>query len=278
VCPNDEKLLDRLRAKNLVVRVSSIDNMQAAYDRAREENGVLCMIVEENRALTDVPLRDEWKAIPLALHVPRMGDLKRVLRHPQQWRERNIRVFLPAESADNLIHLRILSSVGIPAGLILHGRLDWDAVNDLMHYAMYTRVPRPNLDPFGYVRLTYNPREFTYINTPLFENPLKYVHIDSEGNLALSASDLRNGKWIGRGLECLTSLSSSQKYKDGLNAWQGIFLEDRKCAYCPAWRLCMGAFSDECDSDKNVSRFFEDFSAAADSLYESRQSGEKWQP
>ena len=78
VCPNSERLLGRLSKKSLVVRVSSINEIEAAYDRASSENHVHCIMVQEREPLSAIGLREEWKSIPLSFHVPEMGDLKRV--------------------------------------------------------------------------------------------------------------------------------------------------------------------------------------------------------
>jgi hypothetical protein len=278
VCPKSERLLGLLRGKSLVVRVPSTDEIQDAYDRAGAENSVHCIAVEERNALSAIPLRDEWKAIPIFLQVPEMGDFKKVLKRIRQLRELNIRVFMPAARADNLVSQRILSSLLVPTGLVLAPPLDWVAVNDLMHYAVYTRTPHADIEPFGYVKSSYNPQEFTYLQTPIFENPLKYAHIDEQENIALSAAGLLDGRWIGRGLESLPGLCESAEYRHSLNSWQAIFLENRRCSYCPAWRLCQGTFFADCEQEENVYRFFEDFITAADASYAARQAGAKWQP
>lgn len=278
VCPNSETLLSRLRGKPVVVRVSSEREIQGAHDRASGENHLHCVVLELKAALSEVPLSEERKSIPLSLHVQEMGDLKRVMRRLKLLRESNIRVFMPAGRSENLTSVRILSSLGVATGLVLASPLDWDAVNDLMHYAMYTRILHADIEPFGYVTSAYEPRDFTYLGTPLFENPLKYVHVDEGENLALSADGLREGKWIAQGLACLPELTASPEYRASIHSWQGMFLEDRKCAYCPAWRLCQGAYLADCDRDGNVLHFFEDFLAAADASYTARQEGAKWQP
>ena len=278
VCPNSERLLGRLFGKTLVLQVSGISEISGTYDRASAENHVACIVVHERKELSAITLREEWKAIPISLHVPELGDLRKVLSGVRQLLDWNVRIFMPSARSDNLTCLRILSSLGVPSGLTMSSAQDWDALDDLMHYAMYTRTHHADIDPFGYVHSSYNPQEFTYLRTPLFENPLKYVHVDEEENIALSAEGLRVGSWIGRGLESLPNLRESAEYRHSINSWQGIFLEDRRCAYCPAWRLCLGSFVADCERDSKVYSFFDDFITAADASYAARQTGARWQP
>lgn len=278
VVPHSQRLFDVLRGKSLVVRVQTMEKIRNGYERASAENSVTCIAVEERKALSDIPLREEWKAIPLSLRVSEMGDFKKALKRIRQLREWNIRVFLPAARAENLVSLRILSSLRVPTGFELAPPLDWVAVNDLMHYSMYTRTPHADIEPFGYVRSSYDPAAFTYLQTPIFENPLRYLHVDEQENIALSAADLRDGRLIGHGLESLPGVCESPEYRHIVHGWQAIFLENKPCAYCPAWRLCQGSFRPDCERNENVNRFFEDLMTAADSLYAARQAGARWQP
>jgi hypothetical protein len=278
VCPNSERLISKLFGKTLVLKVQSVGEIPKAFDRGTVENRVLCIVVDEQKALSAVHVQEEWKRVPILLHVPELGSLKKVLSRARQLRDWNIRVFMPGARAENLTSLRILSSLGISAGLTTTPPLNWDAVSDLMHYAIYTRTPHGDIDPFGYVKLNYNPQEFMYLQTPWFENPLKYVHIDEEENIALSSAGLKDGTLIGRGLESLAGLRESTEYRHSINSWQGLFLEDHRCAYCPAWRLCQGTYVADCEQDPDVYRFFEDFMAAADASYAERQGSAKWQP
>jgi len=278
VCPNSEKLINKLFGKTLVLKVNSAGEIPKAYDRAAVENHVLCIVVDEQRALSAVHVQEEWNRVPILLNVPELGSLKTVLSRAQQLRDWNIRVFMPGGREANLTSLRILSSLGISVGIILTPPLNWDAVSDLMHYAIYTRTPHGDIDPFGYVKLSYNPQEFTYLKTPSFENPLRYVYIDEEENIALSSIGLQNGTLIAKGLESLSGLRESTEYRHSINSWQGLFLDDHRCAYCPAWRLCQGSYLADCEQDADVYGFFEDFMTAADASYADRQAGIKWQP
>jgi hypothetical protein len=278
VCPNSEKLLGSLRGHSLVVSVSSAEEIRNAYSRASAESQVRCIAVTEDRPLSEIRLADEWGAIPLSLHVPEMGDFAAVLKELRRLKELNIRIFMPAGRAANLTSARILSSLMVPTGLTFAPPVDWVALDDLMHYAMYTRTAHADIDPFSYVKSTYDPKEFTWLLTPFFENPLKYAHLDEDGNIALSAAGLREGAWIGRGAESLSTLRESAEYRHAVNSWQGIFLEDRKCAYCPAWRLCQGLVLAACETDDGVFRFMDNFITAADAALSARQAGAKWQP
>jgi hypothetical protein len=278
VCPNLQPLLETLVNHSLVIRASSIEDIASVSDRVGQENHLHCVVVQETRPLSNISLKEERWKIPLLLVVPEMGDRTKVLKRIAQLREWNARVFMSGARAENLTSLRILSSLGIPSGLLMQPPLDWDAVDDLMHYAMYTRTPHADIDPFGYVKSVYTPQMLTYLGTPLFDNPLRYVHMDGEGNIALSDADLRAGRWIGHGAEALTGLTETEEYRHAVNDWQKVFLEDRRCAYCPAWRLCQGSFLSECERDEGVLRFFTGFLEAADAAYAARQAGVRWQP
>jgi hypothetical protein len=244
VCPPDAELLGRLRGRAVVVRVPSLEALDRAVE-AVEQAGVLlhCAAVESRHPLGLLTLQDRWEHIPIALAVPSLGRVREVVRLTPLIRRMNIRVMVPADSAENLTGLRILASLGVACTAAAgSGRIPWVQWTDLATYALLGLAPHGPVEPFDYLAAHYDPNKRTDFRGVWFDDPARFVHMDGSGRFALSAAELAAGQFAGTTPEDLDSLDGSETYRDRLDAWRHVFLLKDGCASCPGWRICLGAF------------------------------------
>jgi hypothetical protein len=261
VVPDNFSLLDYLRQQKVVVRTSSVEKTINIYDKVRKKNDLLCIWVNSNNPLSAIDLQDGMRSVPLALWVPEIGSFKKVISKLSVLRECNLRIFLPVHKQKNLTDVRILSSLGIMCGIYFEDMgksVNWDLIDDLLYYDVYGGVEHAPIEPFFYAVSHYDPKELLYFTTPYFDNPTQFVHIDEDFNLALSRSLLEQGVYFASGLEALDNIEANEHYIAAQRRDEHYFIENRRCAYCPAWRICRGYFEIYCKKDTDCLQFFND--------------------
>ncbi len=242
VCPLDESLLLGLRDQVLVVRVAFPEQVRGAADLARKHNDLRAVVLDSPLPLADLPLREDWADIALGLQVPSLGSFATLVRSLPLLRRLDIKVFLPGDDPANLTAIRILSSLQIPTVLVLKGDLDWDGLDDLLHYALYGRIPHAPIEPFQYLVDHYQPGVRVDFGGVWFEDPSRYLHLDAQGRVAATAGDLDKGSFLPwrPGEPGLDELPAMLDHQDG---WRAHFLSLGGCSGCEAWQVCQGKFS-----------------------------------
>jgi hypothetical protein len=220
------------------------------------------------------------KSIPLALWVPEIGSFKKVLGKLSVLRECNLRIFLPVHNQKNLTDVRILSSLGIMCGIYFEDTVkpvNWYLIDDLLCYDVYGRAEHAPIEPFFYAVSHYDPREPLFFTTPYFDNPTQFLHIDEDFHIALSRGLLENGDYFASGAEALDHIEEDEHYREALRRDENYFIENRRCAYCPAWRMCRGYFESYCKKDENCLQFFNDVLEAVEYKRNKNKRPQVWQ-
>ncbi|MBI2387602.1 MAG: hypothetical protein HYV14_16570 [Elusimicrobia bacterium] len=266
VCPCDEALISRIERKALVVRTDDAGWIREIDRLANARNKLHAVLLSSRKeSLTGVPFDEDWREIPIALHVAGLGPFNELTERLALLKELNIRVFSPA-SPEGIRESRILASLGIDCGLTFEAEeLDWDALDDLMHYSVYGRAGRGTIEPFHHVMSHYDPRTPMDFDSVYFENPRRYLHIDENENIALNHAALLRGEFIAQGVSSLGSISQNDEYQAALAVWQEPFLQRSACAFCPAWRICLGKFAGRRGEDAGCRTLFSNLLDAADS-------------
>ena len=88
------------------------------------------------------------------------------------------------------------------------------------------------------------------------------------GNIILDG-DYTDNKIINRDSvqffsEIIDSIRDNQKYIESQTQWQAFFLKTEPCAFCPAWRVCLGKFSSTHEQNPGCKDFFPDLMDASD--------------
>ena len=258
VCPDSEALLAKFTGHRVAVRVKAWGLIMAGVEMVRKsDNSLFCVVVESDRTLADMDFGDSPIGVPLALVAPSVGPFRNLARHLDMLRGLDLRVYLPCNSAENLLGLRILSSVGINCCACFgNGRPDWEAMADLAAYALLERVPHATIEPFAYIASNYNPSEYLDWGRVMFDDPLHYLHLDEAGRVALSHAEL--GRFVAKELNEIGAPEVFPAIRDRKLSWKRYFTENHPCASCPGWKICLGRFSDGLAEDAGCAMLFEE--------------------
>ncbi len=258
VCPHDEALLRSFNGRTVAVRVTDAAHIDDAAASVRASgNELYCVIVDSSRPLSRIDFPDRPITTPVAVMAPALGAFRALAKHIDVLRNSNLRVYLPGNTAENLSGVRILSSLGIPAFVQLdEPPIDWEALSDLMTYAMLGRAPHAPIEPFAFIAANYEPHADLSWGAIEFDDPEQVLHLNEKGQVALSSDHLRQGIFVAQEIGEIGSPSVSAAIRKRSNGWRAYFVENHPCAACSAWKLCLGRFSHDRPDDGACATFF----------------------
>lgn len=279
VCPFNEKLLSKLKQRAIVINTNDFNIISYINKKLNNSNKLHAIKVQTEKPLSDITFQEEWVNIPLIINSPQFGEYKDLLYQLNLIRKLNIRIFLSSQHDLNFTSLRILSSLNIACGLYFSEEPpNWDSLNDLMHYSIYSNTRHAPIEPFDYIVSNYQPTEYTDYSFVYFNNPTKYLHVNEREQIALTAEDLLNGIYIDEGVKSLDSIYENKNYIDFVNSRFEIMLQMNECAFCPAFRICLAKFPALQNKAETCKIFFSDFLDAADYAFSKRNKGNQlWQ-
>lgn len=240
------------------MRVKDPAQVEKAAARVLESgNNLFCVIIESDSPLDGIEFREEHKGIPLAVMAPSLGKLRNLVRRLAMLRDFNLRVYLPCDSPENLTGLRILSSVGIHScAVFVNGKNDWEALTDLMTYAVLERAPHASIEPFTFIASHYDPFSQLEWGSIHFDDPLHFLHLDAKGRVALSRAELRKRRFIAQRLSDIGEPAEFPAIRERVEAWRQYFIDSHPCASCGGWKVCLGKFAADLHRDEGCSAFF----------------------
>jgi hypothetical protein len=280
VCPHERALIDRLEGRTVCVRVDAARDIAAAAADVRRRNTLSCVICE-SVPIEDIEIEDDWQGVPIALMAPSVGRFRNVAKKAAALRKLNLRIYLPCE-ADNLTGARLLASLGIAVCIDFGAAPDWEALADLMTYALLGPVPHAPIDPFQTIADGYRQaaRSDDW-GRVFFDDPSRTLHLDAEGRIALSRRDLKAGDFVACDLSKLDSAEVKHAIEQRLDAWRNLFAEDHFCARCEAWRICRARMCDGKAAPDGCDAFFHEMAEVIERRRgkpESNRPAEKWRP
>lgn len=286
VCPDAPRLIERLRGRTLAVRVDGPEAIAGASLRVRSsDNQLLCVICDVPQPLADLDLRDDWDGVPIALGVPETGRFRDLAPAIPRLRDLDLRVYLAANRPDNLVAMRLLSSLGVPCCATFdRGAPDWAALTDLMTYALLCSLPHGPIDPFEHIAEHYEPSGATEWGATCFEDPRCYLHLDEQGRVALTRQELLAGVVVAEDADEIVDvadLASHPALGDRTARRLRLFEQNHPCARCPGWRVCLGTFADSAGSEPGCAAFFTEMMDVIDQRRDQRARDPepiKWQP
>lgn len=279
VCPFNEKLLRRLKQRAIVINTKDFNIIRYINKELDDSNKLHAIKIQTELPLSEIVFHEEWGNIPLAIYSPEFGEYKKLLYQLNVIRKLNVRIFLSSQHEFNFTGLRILSSLNIACGLYFDKETqNWDSINDLMHYAIYSNTAHAPIEPYNWVALNYQPTEYTDYSDVYFNNPTKYLHLNEREQIALTTEDLVKGNYIDQGIKSLNSIHKNKKYIQAENSRYEIMLQMNECAFCHAFRICLAKFPSQGNKDKTCKIFFSDFMDAADyALSKRNKVNQLWQ-
>ena len=258
VCPHNQRLLRTFSGQSVAVQVDHWEKTaEAADDVCSSGNELFCVIVDTTAPLDEIVLPDDWKQIPLAIMVPTIGKFRNLTAKLKAWRDFNLRVFLSCDHADNRAALRILSSLGIQTCAVFgSGKDDWEALSDLMTYAVLGQLPHASIDPFSFIATNHQPNAWFDWGALYFDDPKYFLHLDDQGRVALSRAALAGEEFVAQSLAECGAAAEFPAIKHREQTFMQYFLDNHACSFCPGWKLCLGRFSASVPQDNGCSGFF----------------------
>jgi len=260
----ERDLISKFKNRAFVIYTHHSDKIIEINQRVLENNGLYCIQLNADQSLSSLHLNEKWNSIPLFLNCTDLGNFKDFLRKKQVLSKLNVKVFFPSNPEENYINLKILSSLGINCGIVFKDLVNWTMVSDLMTYFVYTRIPHGQIEPFNFVVENYDPMKQLDFNSIYFNDPAKFLHMDKNENIALTYENLLKGEFLAHGAQAMEDIESNPDYVNALIKWQEFFLQESGCAYCPAWRVCLGKFAESMTTNPGCREFFSELMDATD--------------
>lgn len=254
--------------------------IQAAKDVTRN-NFLVAVIVELETPLAELTLLPEWGDTPIAFYLPSMGAFSRIAPKMDALRTMNARFFFPADATENHTACRILSSLGLASGIYFTAaEPEWESLCDLMTYSVYGKMRHAPIEPFELLVSTYDIKARNSWDRVWFDDSGCALHISADGKIALTRHHLLAGLFISDQLGDIPHIAENPAYQEHQDSWREIFLKDNGCAFCPAWRVCLGRFEGLCaDPVNGCAKFFLELMDAAEERIKIKGNRrELWQP
>jgi hypothetical protein len=155
------------------------------------------------------------------------------------------------------------------------GPLDWEALADLMTFAVLERTPHAAIEPFASIASHYDPSSFYEWGMIYFDDPRNFLHLDARGRVALSPSELLAGRFIAPSLSEIEAGEEYPARRERRHAWRRFFTDYHPCASCRGWRICRGKFAAELPHNQGCASFFEEMAAVARQYQARREQAQR---
>lgn len=259
VLPFNEALIARLSKRILAVRVDEpADILRAAECVRSSANRLSIVILDSPVPLEEIPFDESWVGTKIALFTPRMGNFRGLFKKLELIRKINPLVYLAADNPENLSALRILSSVNVRCAAVFtdRGSVDWEALADLMTYALVGIAAHGPIEPFSTISERFRSAGWVQWDPVFFDDPKDFFHLDPGGRIALSRRELLEGSFIQEDIERLDDIIDSEPYHERIDIRKRFFLTYHPCSRCPGWRVCLGKFSQNTKDTAGCAAFF----------------------
>jgi len=273
ICIRDLSLVQTVHGRSLVVHCTDNDDIGLIVDSVREKNTLHALWVHSPLTLSDIKIPESWMDIPIMLECSDMGNFLAVREKLAILRSPAFTVYFPASVAESYTSVNILSSLGVRCGITFSkGWIDWERLNDLLHYAVYSRAKHASIEPFDTIVRLYEPFKTVRFDTAYHNSPETYLHLSKDGKVAFTSEDAVAGNFCDHSFDEIETIEESQQYQNKINEWQNHFLEFDECSCCQAWRLCMGKFSGSSAANPGCKSFFAELMNASEYFYALRKN------
>lgn len=233
-----------LKGHAILVHINSLQDIPNILLHLHETTRVHGFIYKDKYAsLETIDLNPEWGKTPIILYINRLGQFRNVYQKIGLLKSMNVMLIFTGPEQQATKDAQIAASLGIHSGIELNPESPLsDNVLDLLTYNFYGTFPHAQIEPFSTLERLYDGESYVNPNMAQFKNPLRYIYVDKNLNLAFSQEDLDNGKYFANGLESLYEVSSNEAISIETKKWQEMFVKPHPCTFCPAFRVCMGYF------------------------------------
>jgi hypothetical protein len=273
VLPFDRALIDRLSGRVLVVRVDDPSDVPGAAEGVRSSSNRLSTVILDSPVpLDEVPFDESWTGIRIAVFAPAMRQFRALAGKLPLIKRINPLVYLSTDDPENLTALRILSSINLRCAAVFGGRepVDWEALSDLMTYALAGAVPHGSIEPFTTIAGRHRSNGWIEWGPVFFDDPKDFLHLDAGGRIALTRRELLEDSFIEEDVGRLDDIVDSKAYRERVDIRGRLFLEYHPCTRCPGWRVCMGRFAPDGTDRSGCAAFTMEMTTLLDDLGDRR--------
>ncbi len=232
VLPFSGELFGKVKNANLAVQAKESDDLGEVAAAAQSQNKLAAILLSTSKL--ELPAGLQPRSAPVSLYLETAGRFLDYAVRVNEFAGAPVRFYFPA-TPGNAVAVRLLSSLGVKAGLDLRGEnTDWDAACELLHYDAYGKMPHEPIEPFASAYLQHG--SSTYCEAYL-ERAGKYVHCDEAGNLANSRRELADRVYIGT-LDGLSGLDVAAQAAAARKRELSVFMKLEGCSVCPGYKVC----------------------------------------
>lgn len=266
LCEFDEKLIDSFSDNNFVIIANTIKDIKKIIAFINQKNHLISIIIKEQiDSMSSFPYHELPNDVRFEIHFDYFGDFKEFSTKIGLIRELNINLYLSPKFENNFTFLQILSSLNIKCGLSEFEEIHhWDKTIDLLYYSTYSKIPHTTIEPFGFILSNYRNEGLLDILSYFYNDPTKYIYLDSIFNIYLNKRDFLLNNHIGNGKDFLINIKNNTTYKENLKSWQNHFVYLDECSSCKSFRICKGLFKDENNKVNTCKKLFDEIFKAID--------------
>lgn len=280
ICPFDGKLPPGIRRQALVLNVRNPEHVMVAWDVAQQDGNrihLIRLLVSDTIADMDFP--SEWQGIPLAIETPGIGTFRLLIAKLADIRRLNVRFCLSLDRPETCRDAQLLASLGLATSVTFGSQEpDWDALANLMVYALLGPAAHAPVGPFDFFLDHYGQESCLSAASADFNDPSRYLHMNSSGDIAFSDEELLNGCYINGNLENLGDVMEHPDYRLRLTRWRDVFVEMNECTTCSGWSVCMGCVRAITPDKSRCRRFHEELLDTLHQAYGYKREGRRqWQ-
>lgn len=236
-----------LKGHSVVLFIDNLDCIPNIMRHKSDTVNIHSFVYENDLAsLETIEFNPDIHNVPLTLIINRLGKFSQVHHKIAVMRNMNISVFFTGDERIAARDAQILSSLGIHSGISLPKNASLgDSVMDLMTYNFYGTMPHAPIEPFSTLEYQYDGNRYVSPALAQFHDPTQFVFVDKEYHLAFSKEEMERGEYFDQGRDKLANLSEHEAVIAARTQWQEMFIQSHPCTFCPAFRVCMGYFSEQ---------------------------------
>ena len=241
-----------LKGHAILVHINCLEDISNIKRHLHETTKVHAFVYTDKYAsLETIEINPDWGNTPIILYINRLGQFRNIHKKIALIKNMNIILIFTGQEEQATTDAQIAASLGIHTGIVLSPQAHLsDYVLDLMTYNFYNTMPHAEIEPFSTIGRYYDGESYVSPKLAEFINPLRYIYVDKDLHLAFSQKELDEGTFFDQGLEKLYEVSSHETIEKEACKWQEMFIEPHPCTFCPAFRICMGYFSEQRESGR----------------------------